>query len=251
MDAPMSVAEKLRKNYPELSDSQLEIIGHTYGPLLIIAGPGSGKTLVLVMRALNIHLQNPFLQRAIARYLANKIGKITAEKRKIEFEEPRFKLSQTRPFVWRRRHIQCDHTIFNYVATYNDFESKFANFLNKCPDILRFATLAEHFTRFRVDYLSASGAIKFYYPDFVAIQRDENANLVNWIIETKGRKFENLPNKEVSIQEWCKKVSAQTNETWKYIRIDQNAFERKEYKCFAELLHSLSKERRKDKPHKK
>ena len=58
MNVRMRVAEKLRKNYPELSDSQLEIIGHTHGPLLVIAGPGSGKTLVLVMRALNTLLQN-------------------------------------------------------------------------------------------------------------------------------------------------------------------------------------------------
>ena len=32
-------------------------MGHTEGPLLIIAGPGSGKTLVLIVRALNILLQ--------------------------------------------------------------------------------------------------------------------------------------------------------------------------------------------------
>ena len=212
-----------------------------------------GREIDLEDRNVRIHLQNAFLQHAIARYLADKIGKITAEKRTIEFEEPRFKVSETKPFVWRRRHMRCNHTIFNYVATYNDFESDFANFLDECPDILRFAALAEHFTRFRVDYLSASGAIKFYYPDFIAMQRDENANLVNWIIETKGRKFENLPNKEASIREWCKKVSAQTNEAWKYIRIDQSDFERQKHECFAELLHSLSKERQttRDEAHKK
>ncbi|NIO36503.1 UvrD-helicase domain-containing protein, partial [Candidatus Bathyarchaeota archaeon] len=54
----MTINEKLRQNYPELSASQLEIIGCTRGPLLVVAGPGSGKTLVLVMRALNILLQN-------------------------------------------------------------------------------------------------------------------------------------------------------------------------------------------------
>ena len=202
-----------------------------------------GRKIDIEDKNVRIHLQNPFLQRAIARYLASKIGKITSEKRTIEFEEPQFKLSQTKPFVWRRRHLRCDHTIFNYVATYNDFESDFANFLDKCTDILSFAALAEHFTRFRVDYLSAFGAIKFYYPDFVATQRDENGKVVNWIIETKGRKFENLPNKEASIREWCKKVSAQVNETWKYIRIDQSDFESQKCECFADLLHSLSKER--------
>jgi len=41
---------------PSLNDDQRQAIGQTEGPLLIIAGPGSGKTLVLVMRTLNILL---------------------------------------------------------------------------------------------------------------------------------------------------------------------------------------------------
>jgi type III restriction enzyme len=123
-----------------------------------------GKKIDLENEDIRNHLRAPMLQQGIAKYLA----------REIEFEEEDFKLSDTQPFVWRRRHLQCEHTIFNYVATYNDFESEFAKFLNQCPDILRFAALAEHFTRFRVDYLSPSGAIKFYYPDFVAVQKVKN-----------------------------------------------------------------------------
>lgn len=53
----MAIDERILKAYPELSDSQQEAIGHTEGPQLIIAGPGSGKTLVLVIRVLNILLQ--------------------------------------------------------------------------------------------------------------------------------------------------------------------------------------------------
>ncbi len=145
--------------------------------------------------------------------------------------------------------MRCNHTIFNYVATYNDFESDFACFLDKCPDIVKFAALAEHFTRFRVDYLSTSGAIKFYYPDFIAVQKGKEGQIVNWIVETKGRAFENLPNKEASIREWCKKVSVQRNEAWKYIRVDQSSFEGQECEYFAELLLFLSKaEHKKEAP---
>jgi DNA helicase II / ATP-dependent DNA helicase PcrA len=42
--------------YPLLNDDQREAISQIDGPLLIIAGPGSGKTFVLVLRALNILL---------------------------------------------------------------------------------------------------------------------------------------------------------------------------------------------------
>jgi len=44
------------KHFPDLNDQQKEAIGKTDGPLLIIAGPGSGKTYVLVLRTLNILL---------------------------------------------------------------------------------------------------------------------------------------------------------------------------------------------------
>jgi DNA helicase-2/ATP-dependent DNA helicase PcrA len=47
----------IEQNYSFLNDAQREAVGHTDGPLLIIAGPGSGKTLVLVVRTLNILLQ--------------------------------------------------------------------------------------------------------------------------------------------------------------------------------------------------
>lgn len=53
----MSIDKRILKEYPELSDDQKEAIAHTDGPQLIIAGPGSGKTHVLVIRALNILLQ--------------------------------------------------------------------------------------------------------------------------------------------------------------------------------------------------
>jgi DNA helicase-2/ATP-dependent DNA helicase PcrA len=47
----------IEEYYPFLNQAQREAVGHTDGPLLIIAGPGSGKTLVLVIRTLNILLQ--------------------------------------------------------------------------------------------------------------------------------------------------------------------------------------------------
>ena len=77
-------------------------------------------------------------------------------------------------------------TVFNYVATYNDFESRFTEFLDRARDILRFAALGtteqgNSGTSFRIDYLKASGAVGFYYPDWVAVQKDREGEEVNWI----------------------------------------------------------------------
>lgn len=199
-----------------------------------------GQEIDLDDEGIRQHLRDSILQQGIAKYLARKIGELTSEKRKIEFEDRSFKLSDTKPFVWRRRHLQCKKTIFNYVATYNDFESDFARFLDVCPDILRFAALAEHYTRFRVDYLSPSGAIKFYYPDFVAIQKSGKGKFVHWIIETKGQMYEDVSYKEASIKDWCKKVSAQVNEDWRYVRVDQKLFGDRNFSTFEDLLRVIT-----------
>lgn len=47
----------VEEHYSFLNGAQREAVALTDGPLLIIAGPGSGKTLVLVIRTLNILLQ--------------------------------------------------------------------------------------------------------------------------------------------------------------------------------------------------
>ncbi len=53
----MAIADLILREFPELNQAQREVVSQTEGPLRVIAGPGSGKTLVLVARALNILLQ--------------------------------------------------------------------------------------------------------------------------------------------------------------------------------------------------
>jgi DNA helicase-2/ATP-dependent DNA helicase PcrA len=53
----VKIAPTLLAAYPELSDAQKRIIRSVDGPLLVIAGPGSGKTFSLVMRTMNILLR--------------------------------------------------------------------------------------------------------------------------------------------------------------------------------------------------
>ena len=52
----MKIAPAIRAHYPQLSESQCRVVGHQDGPLLVIAGPGSGKTYSIVLRALNLLL---------------------------------------------------------------------------------------------------------------------------------------------------------------------------------------------------
>src|SRR5581483_4456872 len=50
------IAPELLDAYADLDGAKREIIGHDEGPLLVIAGPGSGKTFCLVLRTVNLLL---------------------------------------------------------------------------------------------------------------------------------------------------------------------------------------------------
>jgi len=186
-------------------------------------------------------LRDPILQEGIATFLSREIAQLATQERDIEFEDAAFRLSQTAPFTWRRQRVRCNKTIFNECAVFNVLEARFAEFLDNAPDILRFAALAESYTRFRVDYLSSSGAIRFYYPDFVAVQRTA-AGEVNWIIETKGRQYSEVEYKDASIEDWCTKISGQTGQAWHYLKVPQRAFDASKARRFEDMVRELTSE---------
>jgi len=188
------------------------------------------------------HLDRLEVREAISKYLAKKLGELTVEKKTIEFEKANFKLSETKPFCWRRNlpPLEVRNTIFNYVATYNDFERDFAEFLGKAKDVARFASLGtteqgESGTQFRIDYLKPSGAIGFYHPDWVVVQKTESGE-VNWIIETKGRVWEDTAAKDSAMDEWCKRISKEVKKDWRFFRVNQIHFESKKFKTLEDVV---------------
>jgi len=52
----VSISPAILEQYPHLSEAQRAVVGHLDGPLLVIAGPGSGKTYSIILRALNLLL---------------------------------------------------------------------------------------------------------------------------------------------------------------------------------------------------
>ena len=52
----MSIAPLLKREYTTMNTAQRKVVSHSEGPLLVIAGPGSGKTFALVLRAMNLLL---------------------------------------------------------------------------------------------------------------------------------------------------------------------------------------------------
>jgi type III restriction enzyme len=175
---------------------------------------------VKVRRTLN----HTGLLEAIAKLFSRRIGELTVEAQPVRLSGVPHLLSSTPKFLWRRVAVPARKTIFNWVACYNDFEARFAAFLDRCDDIECFAALAEWFTAFHVQYLSKNGALRLYYPDFVAVQKVKQAT-VSWIIETKGREFEDTDEKAAHMTRWCKEVSDVSENDWRFLKVSQPLFD--------------------------
>jgi DNA helicase-2/ATP-dependent DNA helicase PcrA len=52
----MTIAPQILREYPAMNKAQQDVVGQPDGPMLVIAGPGSGKTFSLVLRAANLLL---------------------------------------------------------------------------------------------------------------------------------------------------------------------------------------------------
>ena len=61
---PSNFIEELKNQKYPPSESQLEAIINTEGPLLIIAGPGAGKTKTLVDRIVHLVSRQPKLDKS-------------------------------------------------------------------------------------------------------------------------------------------------------------------------------------------
>ena len=204
-----------------------------------------GRTIDLEDGNVRSHLSSLPLREGIAKYLVRMIAGLTIEHTDVAFEKRSHRLSETKPFHWRRNLplLRGEKTVFNYVATYNNFERQFVEFLDSVPDILRFAALGTteqgaSGATFRVDYVKPSGAIGFYYPDWVAVQHDIGGEVVHWVIETKGRVWEGTVEKDAAMQDWCDSVTGATGDTWKYIRVNQAEF-RKDFASFRSMVFRL------------
>lgn len=204
-----------------------------------------GCRIDLEDKAVQSNLDRYELQEGIVKYLARKIAELTVESRLLEFERQDFRLSQTSPFSWRRNlpPLKANKTVFNYVATYNDYERHFGEFLDKAKDIARFASLGtteqgDSGTQFRIDYLKHTGAIGFYYPDWVAVQKTKDGE-VNWIIETKGRVWVGTDAKDEAIKRWCARISEATATNWKFVRVDQIVFDKTRWSSLQQLIEQI------------
>lgn len=194
-----------------------------------------GETVDLGEDDVRVFLGDAAKRERVAKQIGYALGAATVKQADLKVESVPLRLSETKPFPWRRDWTRATKTVFNYVATFNALETNFGEFLDSADDVIRFSALAEYSTGFFVEYLKPMGAVGRYFPDWVVVQDGPDGRDHNWIIETKGRVWEGTEAKDAAIKYWCEQVTEKTGEPWEYMRVDQVVFDAGGFDTLAEL----------------
>jgi type III restriction enzyme len=114
--------------------------------------------------------------------------------------------------------LPAENTLFNLVPCNREFEVAMVTFLNRAPDVQAFCKNAGP-QSLRIDYLSGSGRLAFYTPDFMVKKKDGNYVL----LETKGREDLDVPLKATAAVSWCKAASSKKVK-WQFLYVPQAIF---------------------------
>jgi type III restriction enzyme len=154
----------------------------------------------------------------------------------VEEQEPHLvasrRLSETPPFPYSRPNaFAASRTVFNFAACDNDFEERFARFLQMSPDVIAFAKLPPQFG-FAIEYTDAAASLRYYEPDFVAVLEDGGRRL----IETKGREDPDVAHKDRAARLWCENATQLTGQQWRYLKVPQAGFDKLQPSVYRDLV---------------
>jgi len=183
-----------------------------------------GKEVDLESLAVRRTLANPKVGNKIMEVIGQALGAHIKVKTEVKTTNYPISLMELDGFYWKRDHIGLKKTVFNYTPVYNELEKGFAKFLERAEDITKFAALAETFTKFNIPYLNKKGSQGLYYPDFVAEQKNEAGQTINWIVETKGFEDENVQYKDAETVNWCKIATKHTGIEWRFLKVPDRFF---------------------------
>ena len=136
----MSIAPAITQHYPELNDAQRAIVGHLDGPLLVIAGPGSGKTYSIVLRALNLLLLKKVHPRQLAlctfteKAAFEMRDRLATAARKVGYSEDLSELT-----------VSTIHSFCNRVLTQHRHRTKLGHSYDTLDDLTQLLFIFEHF----------------------------------------------------------------------------------------------------------
>jgi type III restriction enzyme len=176
-------------------------------------------------------ISHPVAQHVTVKTFVAALREAVVEEQTPVLEQAGRPLSQTPGFPWSRPTLAAGKTVFNLVAADNEYEKSFAQFLEKAPDVARFAKVPEQFN-FTIPYTDSVANLRYYEPDFVAVTQDG----VHHLIETKGREDVDVPHKNRAARLWCENASILTDTEWIYKIVKQKEFEQLRPSEFEDLI---------------
>jgi type III restriction enzyme len=152
----------------------------------------------------------------------------------VKVEAPPILVSSTPAFLWSKQVANGQKQVFNKVACDSGLEASFAGFLDRASDVKAYAKLTLN-TRFSIEYLSSSGALRYYYPDFV-VRLDDDTHV---LVETKGLEDVEVARKDRRARRWCEDATRLTGNEWAYLKVPQRVFEASPATTFDQLMRHV------------
>lgn len=158
------------------------------------------------------------------------IRELAIVEREERLTDQRIHASGTRPYPTTRKTLEAEKTVFNRVPCDSDLEWRFAGWLDaRAADALAFVK-NEQAVGFSVPYISPSGGLRHYWPDFVTRTAD-----ARYVVETKGLETIEVPRKDQRMAAWCRSASALTGEDWRYLKVTEALFDFSAWESLAAL----------------
>jgi len=176
-------------------------------------------------------ISHPVAQHVTVKAFAGILREAVLQELTPTLEQEGRPLSTCEGFPWSRPTCKAEKTVFNLIAADNQFEKYFAEFLEKAPDVLRFAKLPERFG-FSISYTDSAANLRYYEPDFVAVTSDG----IHHLIETKGRVDIDVKHKDRAAHLWCENATLLTETEWLYKKVVQKEFEKLHPDEFEDLI---------------
>jgi len=148
------------------------------------------------------------------------IRALSITEREPSIAESALRVSDTPPFPWSRETANGRRTVFNLTPVDSSLEARFARFLDQATDVTAWAKLTMN-TRFALEYISAAGALRYYYPDFVVRLVDDGC----LVVETKGQEDLDVALKDRRAHRWCQDATRLSGRDWAYAKVPQKLFD--------------------------
>jgi type III restriction enzyme len=152
----------------------------------------------------------------------------------VKIEAPPLRVGATPAFLWSKQVTEGQKQVFNKVACDSGLEAAFAHFLDRAPDVVAYAKLTLN-SRFSIEYLSSTGALRYYYPDFV-VRLDDDTHAV---VETKGLEDPEVARKDLRARRWCEDATRLTGNKWTYLKVPQAVFDASPAQTFDQLARHV------------